>query len=92
MTSLNELLGKELVAVLGDSTPVGDRGGLGNCGAELGDDSSVEAALGTIARLVRSAIDMIGDLGSGKRGWVWVLGNIVGVCMNEGSQWWWLMV
>jgi len=68
MTSLNELLGKELAAVLGDSTQVRDRGVLGNCGAELGDDSSVEAAHGTIARLVQLAIDMIGDLGSGKRG------------------------
>ena len=68
MTSSNELLGTELAAMLGDSTQVGDRGGLGNCGAELGDDSSVEAAHGTIARLVRSAIDTIGYLGSGKRG------------------------
>ena len=68
MTSSNELLGTELVAVLEDSTQVGDGGGLGNCGAELGDDSSVEAARGTIARLVQLAIDTIGDLGSGKRG------------------------
>jgi len=52
MTSSNELLGTELAAMLGDSTQVGDGGGLGNCGAEFGDDSSVEAARGTIARLV----------------------------------------
>jgi len=68
MTSSNELLGTELAAVLEDSTQVGDGGGLGNCGAEFGDDSSVEAACGTIARLVQSVIDTIGDLGSGKRG------------------------
>ena len=68
MTSLNELLGTEIVAVLGDSTQVRDGGGLGNCGAEFGDDSNVEAARGTITRLVRSAIDTIGDLGSRKRG------------------------
>ena len=68
MTSSNELLGTELAAVLGDSTQVRDGGGLGNCGAESGDDSSIEAAHGTIARLVRLVIDTIGDLESGKRG------------------------
>ena len=68
MTSSNELLGTELAAVWGESTQVGDGGGLGKCGAELGDDSNVEAARGTIARLVRLAIDTIGYLGSGKRG------------------------
>jgi len=64
---LNELLGKVLVTVLGDSTQVRDGGGLGDCGADLGDDSSIVAAHGTIARLVRSVIDMIGYCGNGKR-------------------------
>ena len=47
----NDLLGK-VPAVLGDLTQVGDGGGLGNCGADLGNDSSVVAAHGTITRLV----------------------------------------
>ena len=57
MTS-NELLGKVLAVVLGDSTQVGDGGGLSNCGPDLGNDSSVV--------VVRSVSDTIGDHGSGK--------------------------
>ena len=52
MMSSNELLGKVLAGVLGDSTQVGDGGGLSDCGADLSDDSSVVAAHGTIERLV----------------------------------------
>ena len=56
------------MTVLGDLTQVGDGDGLGDCGADLGDDSSIVAAHGTIVRLVQSAIDTIGYCGSGKRG------------------------
>jgi len=78
--------------VLEDSTQVGDGGGLGNCGAELGDDSNVEAARGTIARLVQSAMDTIGYLGSGKERLSLSVGKHCGVRVNEGSRWWWLMI
>jgi len=43
----------------------------------------IEAARGTIARLVRSAIDTIGDLGSGREAWFWVWETLWGA-LNRG--------
>jgi len=67
MTSLNELFGKVLMTVLGDSTQFRDGGWLGDCDADFGDNSCIVAAHGTIARLVQSVIDAIGYCGSRKR-------------------------